>query len=80
MSETEKQVNEEQQAIQQVFWKTKDFLIAQEGFDPADVMEAFYRAALVAYMAFKRGSNGDTAVEEIALYLANSKETKTGVH
>lgn len=80
MSSKEPKVNEEQQAIQQVFWQTKDFLIAQEGFDPADVLEAFYRAALIAFMEYKRVSNGDTAVEEMALYLANCRETKPGVH
>jgi len=76
MPEEEERLSEEQQEIQQYFWMASEHLIESGEYSPGDVIQGFYRAALVAFMAYRRETTGDFAVEEIVKYLQSCRKQK----
>jgi len=76
MSDEKEQLSEVQQEIQQYFWFAAEHLIKSGEYSREDVIQGFYRSALVAYMRHQQETNGDIGVEEIAKYLKNCRVTK----
>ena len=76
MSDEKEQLTEDQQEIQHYFWMASEHLIKSGEYSREDVIQGFYRAALVAYMHHQQKTNGDVGVEEIIKYLKNCRETK----
>ena len=76
MSDEEEQLSEEQEEIQDYFWMASEHLIKSGEYTREDVIQGFYRSALVAYMRHQQETNGDIGVEEIAKYLKSCRVTK----